>query len=426
MRQIIGCAAVVAICVALAGAADPPKIEDTGKFIKVTGRAVGTTEAAQEEAKLDALREAVRQVCGGFINAQTETEDFAVVRDKVLEQPVGFARLVKVLKGPTAISGDITEVQIEAEVFPVKFERRWAEFAHIKQREGNPRCVIVVLEDENPDDLIPPITNGLVQTELENFFLKQKVELMDKGVTDAVRKRDLTLAAENGDIKAAAAAGAGFKADVVVLGRAECRRGDSVMLEGVELKRWNVTLTARVVQTDSGAILCSRTYRPNKAFTTTSASAKDALSRVGQDSAEELLSDIGKAWRERATAGKLIQLTVSPCSRREFKLLQAEMIKSKGITGGPDGFVLRELANNVANIDVNWKYDLAQLADRLEELNVLTDEGSIRLNVIEQSANRITANMRFRATATPPPMPVTTPPPKPAPTPPPATAPALQ
>src|SRR5262249_6529229 len=138
--------------------------------IVVTGRAVGTTPAAAEEARLDALREAVARVCGQFINAQSETQDFALVRDKVLAQPVGFARVVKVLKEPAA-NGDITEVQLEAEVFPAQFEKRWAEFAHIKQRELNPRCIVVVLEDDDVDDQIPAVTEGIVQSGLENFFL---------------------------------------------------------------------------------------------------------------------------------------------------------------------------------------------------------------------------------------------------------------
>ena len=363
--------------------------------IVVTGRAIGETPAAAEEARLDALREAVQQVCGSFINAQSETEDFALVRDKILEQPVGFARVVRVLKGPQAANG-ITEVQLEAEVFPVAFEKRWAEFAHIKQREGNPRCVIAILEDENPDDGIPPTTNGLVQTELERFFLEQKVQLMDKGATDLVRQRDLRLAAESGDPKKAAAAGAAFKADVVVLGRAEVQRGDSVNLDGVEVKRWNVTLTVRAVQTDSGAILVSKTYRPKRPYTTTSGSAKDALSVLGRDAAAEVLHDIGQAWRARATEGRTIQLMLSPCSRRQFRAIQEAMITLKGVTGGRDGFVLRELAENVATIDVNWKYDLEQLADRLDELSLETDAGLLTIDVVEQSANRIAGRVNVQ------------------------------
>ena len=68
--------------------------------------------------------------------------------------------------------------------------------------------------------------------------------------------------------------------------------------------------------------------------------------------------------------------------------------KQKGVTGGPDGFKLRELANNVATIDVDWKYNLDQLADRLEELTFGMDETPFKLAVSEQSANRITAKIK--------------------------------
>ncbi len=393
---------VIALLVCTIAPAALLAADEGGKRVKATGRAIGDTEAAQEEAKLDALREAVRSVCGSFINSQTETENFQIVRDKILEQPVGFARLVKVLDGPKVIDGQITEVQIEAEVFPAQFERKWAEFAHIKQREGNPRCVIVVLEDDDPYDGKPPITHGLVQSELENFFLGKGVQLMDKEVTDAVRQRDLQLAAESGDLKKAAAAGAGFKADVVVLGTAEARQGDSVVVGGIEVKRWNVTLTVRAVQTDSAALLVSKTYRPKKAMTTTSGSGKDALTKVAQDAAPDVLTDIAKAWRERATVGKTIQLTIEPCTRRQFKAVQDKLIESKGITGGEDGFRLRELANKIASVEVNWKYDLEQLADRFEELSVTDGDQTLTFEVTELSANRFTVKARSAAATTAP------------------------
>ena len=146
---------------------------------------------------------------------------------------------------------------------------------------------------------------------------------MDKAVTDEVRRRDLNLAVESGDIMKAAAAGAAFKADVVVLGEAEAKPGDSIKLGGRTLKRWNVTLVIRAIQTDSGAVLVSKTYRPKKRFTTTTGSGKDALTRVAKDSAADVLSDIAQAWRRRATVGKTIQVTLQPCTRLRFKAIQA-------------------------------------------------------------------------------------------------------
>lgn len=377
-----------------------PAPDESGTLVRVTGRAVGTTPAAEEEARLDALREAVRRVCGAFINAQSETQDFALVRDKVLEQPVGFARVVRIIKGPEKVD-ELTQVQLEAEVFPARFQRRWAEFTHIKQREGNPRCVLVIAEDDDPYDNVPPITNGLVQSELEGFFLSKKVQLMDKGITDDVRTRDLNLAAQSGDAQKAAAAGAAFKADVVVLGQAEARPGDSIVLEGHTVRRWNVTLTIRVIQCDSASILVSKTYRPDKMMTTTTGNGKDALTRVAKDAAPDVLADIAKAWRDRATAGRMIQLALEPCTRKQFRAIQARMIEGKGVTGGEDGFQLRELANDCATIDVNWKYGLNQLADRLEELKIPIDGEILTFEVVEQSANRLTVRLRTRVAAPP-------------------------
>ncbi|MBN1488317.1 MAG: hypothetical protein JXA69_00240 [Phycisphaerae bacterium] len=378
---------------------------DPSKRITVTGRAVGTSEVAVEEAKLDALREAVRRVCGSFINAQSETENFTLVRDKILEQPVGFARILRIVKGPENLEG-LTEIQIEAEVFPAAFERRWAEFAHIKEREGNPRCVIVVLEDDNPDDTTPPRINGLVQAELENFFLGKDVQLMDKGVTDEVRIRDLRLAAESGDVTKAAAAGAAFKADVVVLGTAEAREGNTVKVGDQALRRWNVQLVIRAIQTDSAALLVSKTYRPKRALTGSGASAQDALTRVAAENAADILLDIGEAWRKRATVGKMIQMTLEPCTRQQFKAIQAAMAESKGVTGREDGFRLRELANQMASVEVSWKYDLNQLADRMEELSVPFEDTTLRFEITEQSANRITVRIRTEKPPAPAPAPV--------------------
>lgn len=389
MRVLCVAAIVVA---SLATAAAQPASEP-GRRIVVTGRAEGITPAAAEEARLDALRVAVQSVCGSFINAQTETENFAVVRDKVLEQPVGFARVVKVIRGPEALEG-FTQITLEAEIFPALFERRWAEFAHIKQREGNPRMVLIVVEDDDPTDLNPPVVNGIAQREIEDFFLKHDVRLMDKDVSDDVRRRDLELAARSGDDGKAAAAGAAFKADVVVVGNIEVRQGSSVFLEGREIKRWDAPLSIRAIQTDSGAVLVSRNYAATDVRSTTLGAGRDALIAVARQRAPDILSDIAEAWRKRATAGRMIQVTFEPCTRPQFKAIQTAMIAHKGVTGGADGFVLRELENQIASVEVNWKYDLAQLADRLEELSVAFENGVLRFDVTGQSANRLTVRLR--------------------------------
>ena len=53
------------------------------------------------------------------------------------------------------------------------------------------------------------------------------------------------------------------------------------------------------------------------------------------------------------------------------------------------------LGNNIANVDVSWKYNLNQLADRFEELSVILGNEKLGFEVTEQSANRI--NIRLKS-----------------------------
>ncbi|MEE8169859.1 MAG: hypothetical protein V3T70_04860, partial [Phycisphaerae bacterium] len=97
--------------------------------------------------------------------------------------------------------------------------------------------------------------------------------------------------------------------------------------------------------------------------------------------------------RKRATTGRTSQLTLTPSDRKRFKAIQAVMVQHKGVTGGRDGFQLRELANEIASVEVNWKYGLDQLCDRLEELHVAYGNSALGFEVTEQSANRITVRV---------------------------------
>lgn len=392
------CVLVMMLGVAGGALAQEEAITETlAKRVQARGLAEGAGETAAEEAKLDALRAAVAKVCGTFINAQSETENYQILRDRVLEHPLGFGRIIRVVKGPDLIAGgDLTEITVEAEVYPAQFERQWAELAHILEREGNPRCVIIVLEDDNPHDHTPPATNGVVQSALEDFFLSKGVRLMDRGSVDAVKKRDLKLAAENGDVIKAAAAGAAFDAEVVILGKAEARQGDSVNIGGYEVKMWNVTLTLRAVETDSAAILISKTYTPEEPISSTHMTARQALIKFGKEIAPEVLSDLAKAWRERATAGRTIEMRIQPVSRQQFKLIEDALVKFRGVIGQKEGVRLRELINRVATVEVRWKYGLNQFADRVEALEISSGDHVMTFEITEQSANRIDVTVTTR------------------------------
>ncbi|MHC4067839.1 MAG: hypothetical protein ACYSUI_25500, partial [Planctomycetota bacterium] len=216
--------------------------------------AIVLTATAQLSGQSPKRVKAVGQAAG------TGTEDFALVKDRILSQAGGYVREWEEVR--RWVDGGVTNVEIEAIVLVADFERDWAAFAHLKEDEGNPRMMVVIIEDNDVDDLKPPVLHGVCQSRIEHFFLDKDVQLMDKTVSEQVRERDVSQAALDNDVTKLAAIAAEFKAEVLVFGRAEAKRGGTVALGGHTLYGWDVTLNIRAVQADSAAILMSNTYRP--------------------------------------------------------------------------------------------------------------------------------------------------------------------
>ena len=374
--------------------ATAPALGQGPRRVRAVGHAAGTGPRAGDEALRAAQRQAVEMACGLFINAQSETEDFALVKDRILGQAAGFIEEYRELR--RWVEADLSHVEIEAVVRVADFEREWLAFAHAKEDEGNPRMMVIVFEDNDVDDLKPPLTNGICQSGLENFFLSKDVQLVDRDVIEQVRQRDLTLADLDNDIPGLAAAAAEFKTEVLVVGRAEAKRGGSVRLGGRTVYRWDITLNVRAVQADSGAILMSKPYRPQKRYTTTTgAVGDDAFATLIDEVAADVLRDIGKAWHKRATARRILQVKFTDLpSRKQAKAVCQALADHRGVVGGREGATLKNFTHGVAGVEVDWKFDIDLLADTIEELKV---EGMV-FEVVEQTSNRLSVKVIQRGT----------------------------
>lgn len=376
IRYAIGLSLIVAWTSVTFAAAGP----DEAQRVTVVGKATGTGLKSEDEALLAAQRKAVEQVCGTFINSMSKTENYQTVYDKILAQATGFARVVKVLEQERA--DGMTYVKAEIEVFPARFKRKWAEFAHVKESEDNPRCILIVLEDDDTTDRKPARSNGVVQSELEGFFIDKDVQLMDKQISDEVRQRDIQLAAVNDDVNKLAAVGAAFKAEVVALGRAEATPAGATNVGGVRLYKWRAVLTIRAIQTDSAKMLMSRQYELTKSTTGATGGGVLALQEVAKKYEAKILLDIGNAWKKRATHRRIIRLTLQPMTYAEA-LMTAEAIKK---LDGTAEARLREVVQNSADIEVDWKNKIDDLAARLMEMKL---EGGAKIEITQRTANRL-------------------------------------
>ncbi|MEE8386675.1 MAG: hypothetical protein V3S01_12245, partial [Dehalococcoidia bacterium] len=359
IARICLCGAVV-----LVGTSSAVGSPEDIKVITVEGRAAGTDANAEEQAKQDALRKAVERACGTFISAQTKTKDYTAVYDKAMSLAAGYITEFDVLERRT--EGGLSICKVRAKVSTASFEKEWARLLHTIAVEGNPRCVVVVVEDNDADDLTPPKTNGVVQSVLEKFFLEKGVQLMDKEATSEVRERDVTLAALNDDVGKLAAMAASFKADVLIKGVAEAREAGTVQVSGRTLYKWSGTISIRAYHTDSAQLLMSNSYSATKSTVNANAGGDEVLRKCAEENSGRILRAIGEAWRQRQNIRRVCQVTLENCSRKDYKAFEAALRK----VGGVQSVRLKELVNNVSQVEVDWSYDLERLISRIEQLKV--------------------------------------------------------
>jgi hypothetical protein len=385
MKAVVATILTLSVFLAAGALAQERPDKDVDSYVTVTGEAPGVNETAKDEAVAVALRKAVEETCGVFIRAQSKTEDYKAVYDKVIANTAGYVLDQKVLS--TKHTQDTTTVKVSAHVSTVKFEEDWARIAHTLIQEGNPRVVVIVAEATNWDHEGPHYqtdANGTVQTRLEGFLLDKGLDLVDRAAAQSVARRDLALAVLKDDNDKIAAVGAKFHADVVLVGKASAKFGKIVEIgDDGKLYQYVTALNIRAIQCDSARILMSRNF--TLTVTNVQKNSEDkALAKLADDASSKLLADVLEAWRKRANVSKTIELSISGMDRKTWKTFQAEASKIRGV----QDMHLREITANVATIDVEYKFDLNTLADRLEELK------EVKLDIGEQTANRLAAKVK--------------------------------
>jgi len=369
-------------------AAEPAWAQLPSKIVFAIGKAAGTDLTAQDKAKQDAKRNAVAEACGQFINAQTDVENFQVVKDRILADAVGYITSFKVRREWK--EDGISLCEIQATVAVTKFKKNWAAmFVQLKEDIGNPRCMIIMMQDPDITDEKPADLGGGTQSRLQNYFLKHDMLLVDKDVAELVRDRDIELAAQNKDLKAMAARAAAFNADLLVFGRAQATPGGASTLNGSTIYKHKIAMEVSVVQADSAQILASNSYTvSHKSFSPYC--GDDGFEKLVDASADKILKDVFDAWKKRVSRHQIFQVVLEGVSRKEFRRqIAPALVKVRGVQQDDEGVKMRGIVNSIVTAEIYWAYDLDTLADALEDLAV---EG-MSFEIVEQSANRIRAKV---------------------------------
>ena len=389
MRQSVGrivAGSVLVVVSMLSAAASAQEAMPGPQSVIAVGRAAGTSLLAKDEALQDAKRQAVAQACGQFIDAGTKVDNYEVVRDRIMSQALGYITRYNVRREWE--EDGVTHCEIIAYIKMTELEHDWrAAFSQLREDEDNPRTMIVITQDNDVTDHIPPKLGGACQTKLERHFLARGVRLIRKDIVEQTRDRDAGLADMKNNLPKLAARAASFNADMLVYGDAESVPQGPINLNGINVYRWKISLNLTVVHTDSGQILASDQYTMSKYYTTNGAVCDEkAFSELANEIADKVLKDVFDAWTKRATSHRTVQVFFENCTYRLFsKSIKPALLTLRGVQQGAEGVKAREFVDDVGTVEIYWAFDIDLLADKLLDL----EADGLTFEIVEKSANRL-------------------------------------
>jgi len=134
--------------------------------------------SARNQALQNALRDAVKQGVGVFLDANTVVKNWTVIRDEVYSVSRGFVKQYSVIKDQK--QGDSWYVEIDAEVESDKIKDKLTELRILHQKMGNQR-LMVIYQKEHPDALAPEHTAVLsTLTAIPDEFTQSGFRIFDQ------------------------------------------------------------------------------------------------------------------------------------------------------------------------------------------------------------------------------------------------------
>lgn len=185
-----------------------PSQEQQAKVVEVVVR--GESATSFEDARHQAIREAIERVCGVYLWSETRAEDFEVVTDRIVTQVSGFARVEEIARGRRDDS-----YWVLARVFVL--EKPLIEHLRRAGLLRQWRVALIV-----PETLLrlPQPPDPAVETALMRLLVAAGFRVVDRDVSEQYRYEDVVGDARQGNTSALRLLLQKTGADILLLGEA--------------------------------------------------------------------------------------------------------------------------------------------------------------------------------------------------------------
>lgn len=304
----------------------------------------------KDSAVRDAMRNAVEQVIGTYIDSSTLISQSRVVEDEIYAKAVGFVTDFKILN-ETSLDGEYRlKARIDVNTNPNSelFNR----IAVIKSL-GDPRIGVIIfkdgtsLEDSSMSQKYDDITEEAVNRKLLGMGLSH---VLDTNIVSKLRNSSLLNSIYNGDTNLLNEP-CSYGVDVLVLARSNVNATKINLMQGetqidTQLVRGNAVITGKIIMLATGNIQGTFSVKGQGIDISEASASNKAL----VNASESVAAEVEKVLRKKAA--RIEDGIVINASVQDYDKLQ-EFINALKNIKNVQGVKLREYKNGKAIIDVD-------------------------------------------------------------------------
>jgi hypothetical protein len=326
-------------------------------------------EIAREKALDSALRSAVEKVAGVMVSSTTEVENFAVKMDRILSESKGFISSYRIVSERR--QQDQLELVVEAEVGRERLKDRLEAVQLIIARKEKPRLMLLFADQAQKD--------AIAEAAMARFFLGRGFKLVDGRTLRQERGAGIA-----SDPKTLGRLAGQVGAEVVILAAVEAT-GSSFSVAGVEMHSNKVTVSAKVLNADTGEVVATDSQSGS------SPGMQGDIRKITEAAAEKLarqmLDEVLEKWSAELVNRASVKLIVTGLESYE-ELHGFKDLLARGVKGFQE-LQQRSYQRGEAELDVELRGNSQSLADDLSALTLHKK----KVTILGITANRVEAGL---------------------------------
>ncbi len=348
----------------------------------------GDKGLARDQALDDALRKAVEQGLGTFIQSSTLVENFQVVSDNILTWSEGYVKKYEVLSerltDPTTY-----EVSIRAMLEMSNLKNDWDSIQNILSKMRNPR-VLIIMDEQNVGDSYDKyhflsVDMTIAEGTLINKFLESGFEVVDAATMRENINREQAYAALSGNNQLAAQLAKSLGAEVIIMGKAVAKVATGINLGG--MKSCQANLTARVIKSDVASIIATSSQHAAFPHIDEITGGTKAIEKAADKMGTELIGKIAQKWKDEFYKSTTVKINVK--NIESFSQLEDFKSALKFYVRGIKDIYQRRFSTELAELDVKMTGNADQLARELDR----KDFEKFDVKILETTMNQITLTL---------------------------------